>query len=351
VVAYAVDIEPTNRCNASCHFCPRDMSPHEGLMALEVFEQALGRVIEYREHSIAVAGYSDFDWISLCGEGEPLLNKNTPTFVRLIREAGLKPHMASNGSLLDERRGDALLEAGLWRIALNVGETGEDYERVYKLPWEKTLKNVLRFIEVASDQVEIYLVLVDHRRDPEHIKRMTKFWKSHGVDKFLKYNLTNRGGSLFLDHMQFDKYPEREDAIARFDALEHKPLCGVPFFQLFIGYDGQYYLCCADWQKQVPLGSVFDSSAVDIFRSKIEAITYGERVCPTCESDPRNVITKKLHEVATGEADEADLPAFFTELEFKWAIARAGIERLDPTLVGWEPPERDPKRLIPVHSD
>src|SRR5262245_40685054 len=224
VVAYAVDIEPTNRCNAKCHFCPRDMSPHEGLMALEVFEQALARVIEYREHSIAVAGYSDFDWISLCGEGEPLLNKNTPTFVRMIRDAGLKPHMASNGSLLDERRTDALLEGGLWRIALNVGETGDDYERVYKLPWEKTRDNVLRFIEVASDQVEIYLVLVDHRRDPDHIQRMAEFWRSHGVDKFLKYNLTNRGGSLFLDHMQFDEYAERADALARYDALENKPM-------------------------------------------------------------------------------------------------------------------------------
>ena len=32
-----LDIEPTNRCNANCYFCPRDQTPHQGLMSPEVF--------------------------------------------------------------------------------------------------------------------------------------------------------------------------------------------------------------------------------------------------------------------------------------------------------------------------
>ena len=35
---FSVDIELTNRCNAKCHFCPRDQTPHEGLMSPEVFD-------------------------------------------------------------------------------------------------------------------------------------------------------------------------------------------------------------------------------------------------------------------------------------------------------------------------
>jgi hypothetical protein len=209
---------------------------------------------------------------------------------------------------------------------------------------------VLRFIEDAGDQVEILLVLVDHRRDPEHISRMAEYWRGHGVEKFLKYDLNNRGGSLFVDYMQFDEYPERADAIAQYNAMPNKPLCGVPFFSLFVGYDGQYYLCCSDWQKQVPLGSVFDCSFMDVARGKLEAVTYRDRVCATCETDPVNIVTRKLHDVANGDFDEAALPQFFAELEWRWAVARTGIERLDPTLVGWEPPPRDPKRLIPVRS-
>ena len=37
-VQFVIDMEVTNRCNAKCHFCPRDRTPHQGLMPAEVFE-------------------------------------------------------------------------------------------------------------------------------------------------------------------------------------------------------------------------------------------------------------------------------------------------------------------------
>ena len=40
---FNLDIEPTNRCNANCYFCPRDQTPHQGLMTTEMFDQALER--------------------------------------------------------------------------------------------------------------------------------------------------------------------------------------------------------------------------------------------------------------------------------------------------------------------
>ena len=48
-MTFTIDIELTNRCNAKCHFCPRDQTPHQGLMSPEVFEQALHRAVEYRD--------------------------------------------------------------------------------------------------------------------------------------------------------------------------------------------------------------------------------------------------------------------------------------------------------------
>ncbi len=38
-----IDIEITNRCNATCHFCPRDATPHQGIMSVETFDKALAR--------------------------------------------------------------------------------------------------------------------------------------------------------------------------------------------------------------------------------------------------------------------------------------------------------------------
>jgi hypothetical protein len=46
-------------------------------------------------------------------------------------------------------------------------------------------------------------------------------------------------------------------------------LCGAPFAYLFIGYDGQYYLCCSDWKKETPMGSVFDESFHSVTAKKL----------------------------------------------------------------------------------
>ena len=51
-MTFGVDIEPTNRCNAKCYFCPRDATPHQGLMTRAVFEQSLGRCAELRTKGV-----------------------------------------------------------------------------------------------------------------------------------------------------------------------------------------------------------------------------------------------------------------------------------------------------------
>ncbi len=44
----AIDIEITNRCNARCRFCPRDLTPHEGLVSPDVLDESLRQAIAYR---------------------------------------------------------------------------------------------------------------------------------------------------------------------------------------------------------------------------------------------------------------------------------------------------------------
>ena len=103
LMSFSIDIEPTNRCNAKCHFCPRDQTPHQGLMSPEVFAQSLRRAAEYRD--LALEKLGEDVGISLCGLGEPLLNRHTPEFVRQARDAGFEVAMSSNGALLNEDRG------------------------------------------------------------------------------------------------------------------------------------------------------------------------------------------------------------------------------------------------------
>jgi MoaA/NifB/PqqE/SkfB family radical SAM enzyme len=345
-MAISIDLELTNRCNASCYFCPRDQTPHQGLMSPEIFGKSLERAVDWRELLRSVVDQEPV--VSLCGLGEPLLNKHAPDFVRQVRAEGFVCAMSSNGALLDERRGRALLEAGLSQILINVGEEGDDYEDIYKLPWEKTRDNVVRFHEMSAGQCQVQIVLVNHRADEAHQAHMRQFWTDLGIDAFREFEIMNRGGALFVDHMQFENLPEIEEARRLLEADDQVPLCGVPFLYLFVGYDGQYYLCCSDWKKEVPLGSVFDESFISIAREKLRHVVTRERVCRTCNLDPINRLTDELRALHAGEVSQVEVNALVADLRISSKMMLDGLDSVWPgssDTIGEYHPRR---RTIPV---
>ncbi len=297
-----VDIEPTNRCNASCSFCPRDMTPHVGLMTEDIFEATLAHTVRLHEQVTTKLGLTL--GVSLCGLGEPLINPLTPEWIAAIRSEGLDVSVTSNGALLDQARGDALLDAGLSEIMINVGERDAEYEAVYGLPWERTRDRVIRFAQDAEDRCDITMVLVDHRRDPDHIEAQKTFWRSHGVTRFVSYEVMNRGGSLFVDHMRFADYPEQTQAEAMFAERGGTPPCLAPFVFPFVGYDGYYYLCCSDWKKEAATGHVLKHSFADALAAKLDHVTARQAPCQTCNVDPLNRLTSELRAAAEGHTLE-----------------------------------------------
>jgi MoaA/NifB/PqqE/SkfB family radical SAM enzyme len=344
------DIEITNRCNANCSFCPRDATPHQGLMSEATFDMALSRAVDYRDRCIELFEVTRVGTVDLCGLGEPLLHKHAGKFVRQVRETGMDCQMNSNGALLDERRGDAVLEAGLQKILLNVGEIDEAYEAIYELPFAKTRDNVVRFARDAEGTCEVQIVLVDHHNDPDHVQRMQSYWRDQGIDNFRVIGLMNRGGALYVDHMQYEQYPELAEATALLDERAVKPQCVAPFVFLFVGYDGQYYLCCSDWTKEAALGSVFERSFTDVLAEKVRLVTSREKVCRTCNTDPANELTDLLRAVAEGRISADRIPEKVDHLDHVWNLfVSPKLEQLSPgcTTQLIEAPA-PPRRLIPV---
>jgi MoaA/NifB/PqqE/SkfB family radical SAM enzyme len=325
-----IDIEITNRCNANCWFCPRDQTPHVGLMSPEVFDQALRQAIAYRlllgEHlsADALAGVN----VSLCGLGEPLLNREAERFVRKVRDAGVVCSMSSNGSLLDEERAHALVDAGLSEMYFNVGDVDADYEAVYSLPFERTCENVVRFSEIAGDDCDVWIVLVDHHRDAEHSARMRDFWRERGIKRFLPYAVINRGGALQLHDMQYEEMPETVRARSVLQANGVTLRCGVPFEHPFIGYDGQYYLCSSDWKKQTPMGSVFDHTFLEVMQAKLDLVDSREPVCKSCGHDPTNQLADAVRDLATGDSTSAETAARFAAASEKARLVDQHVSTL-----------------------
>jgi MoaA/NifB/PqqE/SkfB family radical SAM enzyme len=131
-----VYLETTNRCNLLCTTCPRTYEELEppADMSWELFTTIVDQIPNLQR---AV----------LHGVGEPMLVKNLPKMVRYLKERGTYVLFNTNGTVLNERNGRALIDAGLdeLRVSLDASNAksylavrGKDY-------FNRILKNVRAF--------------------------------------------------------------------------------------------------------------------------------------------------------------------------------------------------------------
>ena len=297
-----VDIELTSRCNASCSFCPRDQTPHQGLIDERTFTAALERAVQYRDAVLELhrlqPGYlstvDDTIFLSFCGMGEPLLHPRVVEYVRRAAEAGLRPIINTNGALLSPDKAEDLMAAGLAMVCLNVGEIGEQYEEVYDLPFERTRFNVEHFLAAAPGRCLAVIVLVDHWHDPDHATSVREYWSERGASAFLPFTLVNRAGALALGEDVEDGQAFLHEAEKILAEGGGETGCWAPFMYPFIGYDGNYYLCSSDWRKEVNLGNVFERSVADLIEDKVERVRSRSPICRDCTHDPTNTLARAL---------------------------------------------------------
>ena len=125
-------LETTNRCNLLCTTCPRTYAELEppADMSWELFTTIVDQI-------------PDVQRAVLHGVGEPMLVKNLPKMVRYLKDRGTYVLFNTNGTILNERKGRALIDAGLdeLRVSLDAANAksylavrGRDYfDRILKI--------------------------------------------------------------------------------------------------------------------------------------------------------------------------------------------------------------------------
>lgn len=139
----SIYIEPTSRCNELCQQCPRTLLSRED-----------DRDLSFDKFRQIVEQFPQLERVVLHGLGEPLLNKELPLMIRYLKERGVYVLFNSNGILLNEKRGQALIDAGLdeYRLSMD-GGTRETYAHVRGVDaFEKIWRNVGNFITMQKAQ-------------------------------------------------------------------------------------------------------------------------------------------------------------------------------------------------------
>lgn len=102
----SLTVEATTACNFRCGFCyGRHMK--QGVLHASKFAALLDNV-------------PGLTAVEFTGEGEPLMNRDTPAMIRLCKARGLWVHLTSNGSRMTPERAEMILDLGIDSFAVSL---------------------------------------------------------------------------------------------------------------------------------------------------------------------------------------------------------------------------------------
>ncbi|WP_158794742.1 radical SAM protein [Granulicella sp. L60] len=199
-------LETTNRCNLLCTTCPRtyeELEP-EADMSWDLFTSLVGQ-------------YPNVARVVLHGIGEPMLVKDIAERVRYLKERNIYVLFNTNGTLLTEANGRALIEAGLdeLRVSLDAAES-EVFQMVRgKDFFDKIVANVKNFTrmqrELNAPKPRVSLWLTGLRETVDQLPGFVRLAHSIGVTE------------VYLQRLVFFDDPMSEHSLARAESalFEH----------------------------------------------------------------------------------------------------------------------------------
>lgn len=311
-------IKITARCNLKCTFCHywRMREPDE-LSTQEYF-----RVL----NELAAAGCVKVHFSG----GEATLRKDVMDLLAHASGLGMKTNITTNGTLLNEERARAMVDAGTRSISLSLdGPDAKSHDALRGVPgaFDRTVRGIrllakardkarsrmkLRLnmvltrhnyrtlpqvIELAADlgMVEITPMPVDERGDdPQNRLNKKQIEEFNTYIAPLAREVRQRVGFSLEPHLV---YPfGRSESDVSYSAKGkyargyfEQRTCYVPWMHIFVAWNGDVFLCCMARGKTEPLGNLRRNSVAEVFNGepyrniRRQFLTEMPRVCHRCD--------------------------------------------------------------------
>ena len=353
-----VGLEVTHFCNLACGFC----ETHGRFMALPVTKRRsyAGERRTMGLDTLTRLGRSlnrlGVEWVELSGKGDPIVHPELPEIVRILRRAGLRCSMFSNGTVKRPGLVPTLVDGGLDRLNLSLNAaTRETYATVAgkdlfenafdfvkeiiatrraggRHPWVRltfvvckdNVADMARSVElcrelgvdeggwcVMGELRETAPIQLD-RADADALLAQAPGWMRALDAAGIVHDLANFAEDLAL---RIGQGPRQDNPVQR----------GLPCYEgwnhTVIGPDGTVMPCC--YCENEPLGNVFDSDFeavwkgekyADFRRRSLEMPKTGRPICRECftscnRSQENRRIWTRLKRVGLGGHATADAPA------------------------------------------
>lgn len=240
-------VEITNICNRNCSFCPGTVRAHRR-MTIDEFTHICNELLPLTEY------------IYFHVMGEPLTHPDLPEFVRYGTEHGFKCAITTNGTLLD-RCGDALIDAGVYKVSLSVHSFEENDEEGQR----KYLDSLCNFADKASKRGVLTVFRLWNRGHDEGKNDITlDFLKNRFTEE---WSWGSRGArirnKLHLEYGDRFTWPDRDA-----EEGDSSVFCYGLRDHFGILSDGRVIPCCLDREGVITLGNVYDTPLAEILDSE-----------------------------------------------------------------------------------
>ena len=172
-----IEIETVNACNARCPMCTiNDWERNYPVMKDDVFNKISDEIIENKKFVKRVSLYRD---------GEPLIDKKMPQRINKFFKNGIKnTSIATNVSLLNEKKSRDLLEAGLGMVIFSIDSLQKDvFEKIrVRLKFEEVKENAIKFLQLRdkiNPECRVWIRMIRQESNKNEFDEYYKFWSKY----------------------------------------------------------------------------------------------------------------------------------------------------------------------------
>lgn len=233
-----LDIELNGGCNMKCPFCLHGYENRPNtLMPIERYKRLIDEAVAFGVRGLKL------NYIN-----EPMLRKDLEQCISYAKSAGmLNVYMVTNGTLLNDKRRDSMLNCGITKVFISVdAATSETYDKQrLSGKFNLVVKNILDFVEERNRRGLTYpLVRVSFVRNALNIHEeedFRKFWKDK-VD--------------IIAFQMMTELPDLNSGLTIKKQVNETKGCTFPFKQLVVDYEGDILPCCKMGGKKLLLGNI-----------------------------------------------------------------------------------------------
>jgi len=223
--------------------------------------------------------------LQIHGNGEPLMNKHIITMVAEASKAGIAEsiRVTTNGTMLYSNVVSGLIAAGVTEIWVSLDAADSELYKHFKgrSRYFTVRENILAAIPIIEKAEDVSLVIKYPVATSDNAYGITKEYGESVMREFGR--MAENSWQIHLIGMPV--------VVMTGGEKRYTTPCEIPFYSLFVKFDGRVSLCCADYKDYLTIGHIAKESIRQLVGGKslrtkrmkhLEGDWAGMEICGNC---------------------------------------------------------------------